>query len=260
MTNLRVSLIQTSLQWEDKAANLKHFTHLMKGLEGNTDLVVLPEMFTTGFSMRPELLAEMTEGKTLEWMREQAAGINACICGSLIIEEEGSYYNRFLFVRPNGAYESYDKRHLFTLGKENQHYQAGNQHLTVEVKGWRIMPLICYDLRFPVWSRNTQGYDVLLYVANWPEVRSHAWKALLTGRAIENQSYTIGVNRIGEDGNGVPHSGDSSVIDYSGETLLQARSIEGVYTIELNREAQQRFRSKLSFLADQDQFTIELKD
>jgi len=257
MENLRISLIQSRLHWENKSANLNHFEGLLHPLQGRTDLVVLPEMFTTGFSMQPEQLAEPLDGATLEWMRKQAARLDGVLTGSYIAKENGQYYNRLLWVHPDGAYQYYDKRHLFALGKEHRHYSAGSRRVIMEVKGWKVLPLICYDLRFPVWSRNVEEYDLLLYVANWPEVRRQAWKTLLAGRAIENQVYTIGLNRVGEDGNGVPHSGDSSVFDFAGTSLLQASSVEGVFTVSLAAEAQQQFRKKLPFLKDQDNFTFE---
>lgn len=257
MENLRISLVQTALHWENKAANLDHFAGLLNKLQDKTDLLVLPEMFTTGFSMQAEQLAEPLEGATLQWMRQQAERLDAVITGSYIVEDQGQYYNRLLWVHPDGAYQYYDKRHLFALGREHQHYTAGTTRVITSVKGWKVLPLICYDLRFPVWSRNTEGYDLLVYVANWPELRNQAWKTLLAGRAIENQVYTVGVNRVGADGNGVPHSGDSSVLDFAGTSLFQASSVEGVFSLTLSAEAQRKFREQLPFLKDQDIFTVE---
>ena len=257
MDALRISIIQSDLYWEDKTRNLARFDELLSGIEGRTDLIVLPEMFTTGFSMQPAKLAEPTESQTLEWMREKASHTQAVITGSIIVEEEGQYYNRLLWVHPDGAYQSYDKRHLFALGKEDEHYKAGNSRVITTVKGWAVFPLICYDLRFPVWSRNSDNYDLLIYVANWPEVRRQAWSSLLAARAIENQAYTIGVNRIGIDGNGVPHTGDSAIFDYAGECLLHANSVAGVFTVQIKRKPQDGFRAKLPFLKDRDQFSIE---
>ncbi len=200
---MKVTIIQTHLAWEDKTANLEHFSAHLSALAEATDLIVLPEMFSTGFSMQPERLAEPMDGPTVQWMRAKAADTNAAMVGSLMVREGDCYYNRLVWMFPDGTLQHYDKRHLFSYGTENEHYTAGTNQLLVNWKGWKICPLICYDLRFPVWSRNTMGYDLLLYVANWPERRSLAWNALLAARAIENQSYTVGVNRIGADGNGM---------------------------------------------------------
>jgi predicted amidohydrolase len=255
---LRVSLVQSALSWEDRTSNLQRFDrHLERLAAGDTDIVVLPEMFTTGFTMNATAMAEPTNGNSLRWMKAQAARLDAVVTGSIIAEEGGLCFNRLLWVQPNGHYYQYDKRHLFTLAKEEETYTAGREQLIVEWRGWKIMPLICYDLRFPVWSRNQFQYDLLLYVANWPSMRRAAWRSLLTARAIENQAYTIGVNRVGEDGNGYPHSGDSSVHDYAGETLLHCAEVEGVFTVPLDKGEQAKFRDKLRFLADQDSFSID---
>lgn len=256
MDNLRVTLVQVHLEWENKAANLAYFGHKLAQLPEPTDLIVLPEMFTTGFSMQPEALAEPMEGPTLEWMAIQANRTDAAVTGSFIVEMQGAYYNRLVWMQPNGDFFYYDKRHLFSLAGEHQHYSAGNKPLVVDWRGWRIMPLICYDLRFPVWSRNTHAYDLLLYVANWPERRNMAWSALLQARAIENQAFTIGVNRIGADGNGIVHSGDTSLYDFQGQCLYRASHVESVGTLCLNRQNQQNFREKFTFLDDKDAFTI----
>lgn len=256
MQNLRVSIVQANLHWEDKAANLDAFDRRLAPLTGLTDLIVLPEMFTTGFSMNPAPLAEPTDGPTLEWMAQQASATGAVITGSFIAQVENRYYNRLVWMQPDGVYATYDKRHLFTLAGEHRHYAPGNNRLVVEWKGWKILPLICYDLRFPVWSRNTVGYDLLLYVANFPERRNHAWKSLLLARAVENQSYTIGVNRVGADGHDVYHSGDSMLVDYQGQILYQLSHHEGVFTTSLARNLQLNFREKFNFLADQDEFLI----
>jgi len=254
--NLRVSLVQADLHWEDKTANLAAFTRRLAPLSGLTDLIVLPEMFTTGFSMNPSRLAEPTEGPTLEWLARQAADTGAAITGSFIAQVEGRYYNRLVWMQPDGVFFTYDKRHLFTLAGEHQHYAPGNSRLVVEWKGWNILPLICYDLRFPVWSRNIEAYDLLLYVANFPERRSHAWKSLLIARAIENQVYTIGVNRVGADGNGIYHAGDSMLVDFQGQIQYILSHQEGLFTATLARDLQQNFREKFNFLADRDRFSI----
>lgn len=206
--------------------------------------------------MHPETLAEPTQGATLAWMMQHAANSNAVVTGSFIALEDNKHYNRLVWMQPDGVYFTYDKRHLFTLAGEHYHYTPGNNRLVVEWKGWKIMPLICYDLRFPVWSRNNVNYDLLIYVANFPERRNHAWKSLLVARAIENQTYTIGVNRVGADGNDIYHSGDSMLVDYQGFVLYQLAHHEGVFTTTLNRNLQLDFRKKFNFLADQDFFSI----
>lgn len=256
MSILRATLVQTHLEWEDKKTNLELLGRKLAGLQGQTDLAVLPEMFTTGFTMNAQSLAEPAEGPTYQWMAAQASMLDAVITGSFIAKEDGNYFNRLLWVRPDGSYAFYDKRHLFTLAGEHEHYTAGNQRLIVELKGWKVMPLICYDLRFPVWARNVERYDLLIYVANWPEMRRQAWRTLLAARAIENQSYTLGVNRVGKDGNGFLYAGDSSAFDYGGEALFQAATVEGLFTVALSYEEQQAFRKKLQFLADQDKFEL----
>lgn len=254
---LHITLVQTELAWENPDANFRYLSHQLKAVgAGQSDLIVLPEMFTTGFSMEAEQLAEPTEARTYAWMAEKAQALEAVVTGSFIAEVDEHYYNRLLWVRPDGSYECYDKRHLFTLAGEQHTYTAGNRHLLADLHGWKIMPLICYDLRFPVWSRNTVGYDLLLYVANWPSKRRTAWKQLLCARAIENQAYTIGVNRVGEDGNGYPHAGDSAVFDYAGEPLLQTADVEGAFTVPLHKAPQDKFRQKLRFLDDRDAFQL----
>ncbi|MDX1943357.1 MAG: amidohydrolase [Saprospiraceae bacterium] len=256
MENLRVTLVQSFLHWEDKSANLRQFDQKLASLAGQTDLIILPEMFSTGFSMNATALAEDMQGRTMQWLRDKAAILESGITGSFIAEENGHYYNRLVWMHPDGTYSTYDKRHLFTYADEHQHYTPGQQPLLVELKGWRILPLICYDLRFPVWSRNVQNYDLLLYVANFPERRSHAWKSLLTARAIENLAYTIGVNRVGNDGNEISHSGDSMLIDYAGQTLYQISHLEDIFTATLSYQALQEFRQRFAFLQDRDHFTI----
>ena len=264
---MKITTVQANLVWENKAANFKKFDDLLRGCH-ETDIVVLPEMFTTGFSMNPKPFAEPLFGETFEWMTQKAADFNAAITGSFICLDNGKYYNRLLWVQPDGNYVKYDKRHLFSLAHENAHYTEGGTRITIPWRDWQVCPLICYDLRFPVWSRNVSQspfekketdinyYDLLLYVANWPQRRSHAWKSLLMARAIENQAYVIGVNRVGEDGNGVTHSGDTSVIDYAGEMLLQQSHTEGVQTTILSHSKLIEFRHKFGFLKDGDNFKI----
>ena len=201
---LNITIIQPDITWEDKAANMQMYEQLIADAPGNKQVVILPEMFTTGFSMAPEKLAEPMNGATVKWMEDMARKYRCILTGSLIIEEEGRYYNRLIWMQPDGKYGCYDKRHLFGYADEDQHYSSGNKKLVAQVNGFRICLLVCYDLRFPVWARNTgDDYDVLVYVANWPERRSLAWKTLLQARAIENMSYVVGVNRVGTDGKGI---------------------------------------------------------
>jgi predicted amidohydrolase len=255
---MRLTIVQTSLVWQNAAANRNLFTQKLASLAGVTDLVVLPEMFTTGFSMETALLAEPMDGPTVQWMQHTAHTLQAAVTGSFICRENGQYYNRLLFVYPDGRYSSYDKKHLFGLAGEHLHFATNNKKLVVEWKGFRIMPLICYDLRFPVWSRNNpqEPYDMLLYVANWPKRRAHHWRALLTARAIENQSFVVGVNIFGADGNGLEYSGDSTVIDFSGEQLCQISGVESVVTTEIGVAALHEFRRQLPFLHDADTFRL----
>lgn len=267
MENLKITLVQAPLVWENPEANLRHLDSLLTRPAG-TDVVMLPEMFTTGFTMKPEKNAEKHEGRGLQWMRQKAAELNAHITGSICTEENGHYYNRLYFAGPNGKYKSYDKRHLFRMGNEQNHYTPGKEKIIVDVKGWKIMPLVCYDLRFPVWSRNrwaqksdvpVAGYDVLLYVANWPEARSHAWKQLLIARAIENQCYVAGVNRIGADGNIIMHAGDSMVVNPLGEIISHTQAHqENVETVVLDHEMLQELRKKFPVGLDTDAFDLKI--
>lgn len=229
-----------------------------------TEVVVLPEMFSTGFSMKPELLAETMDGETVQWMKRTAAAKKIILTGSLIIKEGNNYYNRLIWMLPNGQYGVYDKRHRFAFAGEDNHYTAGTKRLIASVKGWKINLQVCYDLRFPVWARQQSQpegpeYDVLIYVANWPERRSLAWKTLLQARAIENQCYVIGVNRVGNDGNNIYHSGDSMIIDPMGEVLYTKKDEEDVFTIQLEKKQLDNVREKLPFLKDADGFMI-MKD
>jgi omega-amidase len=256
MNDLKVAIIQTDLFWENKKANLNLFDGYFEKIKAQkVDLVVLPEMFTTGFSMSPQHLAESSaNNETLAWMLSWSAQLGAALCGSFIVEENKKFYNRLHWVQPDGVFFTYDKRHLFSLANEHEYYEAGKEKLIVEWKGWKICPLICYDLRFPVWSRNVENYDLLIYVANWPERRSHPWKSLLMARAIENQSYCIGVNRVGNDGNEIYHSGDSSIIDFSGKIMYQKSDEKGIFHCSLSYDSQQLFREKFPFLNDKDMF------
>ncbi|MFM8255753.1 MAG: amidohydrolase [Bacteroidota bacterium] len=261
MSSITISLIQTTLHWENKGANRQHFEEKIASLAGKTQVVFLPEMFTTGFSMNPSQLAEKMDGESVEWMRKMATQYRLILTGSLIIEEEGRYFNRLIWMLPTGDYGFYDKRHLFAFAGEDQQYTAGDKRLITVVNGWRFNLQVCYDLRFPVWARqqSTNGqpeYDVLVYVANWPERRRQAWITLLQARAIENQCYVIGVNRIGDDEKGIYHSGDSMVIDPLGEILFAQKDQEVIHTLTLNKERLTEVRQSLPFLKDGDRFGI----
>jgi omega-amidase len=261
LSSLLVTIIQTHLHWEDKTANLRMLEEKISSIKEKTEVVVLPEMFSTGFSMKPEQLAETMDGETVQWMKRVAAEKRIILTGSIIIEEDRKYYNRLIWMLPNGQYGLYDKRHRFAFAGEDRHYTAGTKRLIASVKGWKINLQVCYDLRFPVWARQQSQpegaeYDILIYVANWPERRSHAWKTLLQARAIENQCYVIGVNRVGNDGNGIYHSGDSMIIDPLGETLYHKKDEEDVFTISLDKSHLQAVREKLPFLKDADGFMI----
>jgi len=261
MSALSFTLIQTALHWEDKAANLRMLEEKIEALEG-AQVVVLPEMFSTGFSMKPELLAETMDGPSVQWMKDLSARKKIILTGSLIIEEEGRYTNRLLWVLPNGQVGIYDKRHRFGYAGEDKHYAAGNRRLVASVNGWKINLMVCYDLRFPVWARQQRDeagnfeYDVLIYVANWPERRNTAWKTLLQARAIENQCYVIGVNRVGKDGNDIYHSGDSMVVDPLGAILYHNAHDEDVHTVTLSKTDLQEIRDRFPFLKDGDEFKL----
>ncbi len=256
-SQLHITLIQPDIVWEDKAANLGHYENMLATISGPRHVVVLPEMFSTGFSMAPEGLAEPMSGSSVLWMKAMAKQHRCILTGSLIIEEEGNYYNRMLWVQPDGHIIHYDKRHLFGYANEDQHYTGGETRVIAQVNGWRINLMVCYDLRFPVWARNRDAeYDVLLYVANWPEVRSLAWRTLLQARAIENQSFTVGVNRVGADAKGNNYSGDSSVFGPLGETIWQHSHTEAIHTITLEKETLTAIREKLPFLKDADKFML----
>jgi predicted amidohydrolase len=260
MSALSISLIQTPLFWEDKAANLLMLEAKIAAIANKTNLVILPEMFSTGFSMRPQDLAEKMDGASVEWMKRMAKTNNIILTGSLIIEENKQYFNRLIWMLPTGNFGYYDKRHLFAFGGEHHQYTAGAKRLIASVNGWKLQLQICYDLRFPVWARQQSTkdpeYDVLVYVANWPEKRNHAWKSLLIARAIENQCYVIGVNRIGNDGNNVYHSGDSMIIDPLGNILFTNAHEAVTHTVELQKEALNEIRSHFPFWKDADQFHI----
>jgi omega-amidase len=254
--HLRVTLVQADLAWHDPQENRRRMARHFRGLMGHTDLIVLPEMFSTGFSMESEELAEDVDGPTTGWMREEACALGCTITGSVIIRDEGRYYNRLLWVRPDGSIAHYDKRHLFRMTREHERFTAGERRLAVELKGWRICPLVCYDLRFPVWSRSRGDYDLLIYVANWPNRRRHAWSTLLRARAIENIAYCVGVNRVGRDGNGAVYAGDSVAIDFLGQPLSDEHDGDGVETVVLDRPSLDAFRESFPAHLDADQFHL----
>jgi predicted amidohydrolase len=260
MSTLRVSLVQQPLVWQDGEANRARFEELLRPLAGATDLVVLPETFTSGFSMEVERLGEPPGGATTQWLRRLSAALGAVVTGSMITLEGGHYYNRLLWASPHGELRHYDKRHLFRMGREHQHFTPGRTAWSVEWRGFRVCPLVCYDLRFPVFSRRRAelDYDLLVYVANWPAPRADAWRQLLRARAIENLAYVVGVNRVGEDGHGVAHSGDSAAIDFRGRTLVDAGNTPALLTVELALRPLEEFRAKFPAHLDADRFTLEL--
>ena len=257
MPDLRVTLVQSMLHWEDAQANREMFSEKLASLKGTTDLIVLPEMFTTGFSMRSQELAEDMHGPTVQWMQAQAKLLDAAIYGSAIITSEGHRFNRGLFVKPDGTVITYDKRHLFRFANETDYYSAGKERAVVEWRGWRILLQICFDLRFPVFARNRNDYDAILYAANWPEARRFPWSQLLVARAIENQCYVAGVNRVGMDGKGIHYSGDSVLIDPRGANIGEvAPSVEGIVTSTLGWDALEDFRAKFPVALEADDFEL----
>jgi len=251
---LKIALIQFDIAWENPAENLNRLEKWLPA-QGEADVVILPEMFTTGFTMHPENVSESMEGSTVRWMKTKARTLKTAITGSIILHEKNVIYNRCLWVTPDGNIETYDKHHLFTLGEENKHYKAGTSKRIVNYKGWRICPLICYDLRFPVWSRNIEKYNILIYMANWPSTRHHAWKKLLIARAIENQTYCFGVNRTGSDGEGISYLGDSAFIDAQGYGVFLGQR-EGIQTFEIAWSELHDLRNKFPFLPDMDRFIL----
>ncbi|MBV9723953.1 MAG: amidohydrolase [Gammaproteobacteria bacterium] len=260
MSTLRVSLVQQPLVWQDGAANRRRFEELLRPLAGATDLVVLPETFTSGFSMEAERLGEPPGGESSQWLVRLAAALDAVVTGSIITVDAGRYYNRLLWASPQGELRHYDKRHLFRMGGEHEHFTPGREAWSVSWRGFRICPLVCYGLRFPVFSRRRPGleYDLLLYVANWPAARADAWRQLLRARAIENLAYVVGVNRVGDDGQGVAHSGDSAAIDFRGRTLADAGNVPALLTVALPRSPLDEFREKFPAHLDADRFHLEL--
>ncbi len=250
-----VTLLQTDLIWENPEANRNSIAHQLSTIS-QTDLIVLPEMFTTGFTMNPKPFAEKMDGETVSWIQNLAAKYKCAIVGSVIIQEGEFYYNRMLFITKDGDVQYYNKRHLFTLAGEEKTYTKGEERVIVKYNGWRILLQICYDLRFPVFSRNNDDYDVAIYVANWPQSRIHAWKTLLQARAIENMAYVVGVNRIGIDGNNHEYSGDSCVIDPLGKQIMECKDLKGEFVSELDKTILVETRSKFNFLNDRDEFNL----
>lgn len=254
---LKVAIIQSNLVWENPKQNRKNFSEKIEAITDQVDIIVLPEMFSTGFSMNASAVAETMDGKTVAWMQKKAVQTNAAIVGSLIISEDNNFYNRLLFVEPSGIITQYDKRHTFTFGGEDKVYASGTNKLIIDYKGWKICPLICYDLRFPVWARNAENYDLLIYVASWPKPRIVAWDTLLKARAIENMSYCIGVNRVGEDKEQIEHCGHSAVYDVLGNNITPIKpNKEHVEIVTLDKNHISYYRNKLRFLNDRDVFTV----
>jgi len=257
MQNLRVALIQSDIHWHEIGANLAMFEEKIWQIQNDVDLILLPEMFQTGFTMEHKGLAEPMNFNTFKWMKQMSAQKNAAICGSYIVKEEGKVFNRLLWMQPDGQFKTYDKRHLFRMANEHEHFDMGAEKLIVEWRDWKICPMVCYDLRFPVWSRNVDlAYDLLLYVANWPAVRVNAWDTLLEARAIENVSYSIGLNRVGKDGVGIEYNGHSAAYSPKGEQLAFSEKEEIIY-IELSAESLQSFRKKFPAHLDADEFEIK---
>lgn len=254
---MKITLIQSNLIWENPKSNRTNFETKINEITSAVDLIVLPEMFTSGFTMNPEHVAETMQGETIAWLKMLANARNCAITGSLVIKEDGNFYNRLVFVFPSGEIQFYDKRHLFTLAGEDKVYTSGDQKIVVNYLGWKICPLICYDLRFPAFSRNSEDYDLLIYVASWPKIRTNAWDALLKARAIENMSYAIGVNRTGLDGNGYEYIGQSQAVDFLGNYVLDPQESESSFLVILDKEKMHETRQKLGFLNDRDSFEIK---
>ena len=253
---MKVAIIQSNLIWEEPETNRASFLKKIDEIKEEVDLIVLPEMFTSGFTMNPISVAESMDGETVFWLKSIAKNRNCAIVGSVVIKEDENYFNRCLFVFPTGEVSTYDKRHLFTLSGEDRTYKAGKSKTIVLFRGFKICPLICYDLRFPVFSRNDQEYDLLLYVANWPEIRINAWDILLSARSVENQCFTVGVNRIGTDPNQRTYNGHSQAVDFLGNYLLAPQEEAGVFIITLDKNKMLQTREKLDFLSDRDSFTL----
>ncbi|MCK9616791.1 MAG: nitrilase family protein [Lentimicrobiaceae bacterium] len=263
MQNLTISIVQSDLFWENTQQNLDNFSEKISRIKVPTDLIVLPEMFSTGFTIEPENVAETMDGTAMQWLKNTALEKNCVTTGSLIIRENGNFYNRLVWMRPDGSYETYDKRHLFRMGNEHLRFSNGNKRLVTEINGWKIRPLICYDLRFPVWAKNSYSegqyeYDLIIYVANWPGRRNFAWKHLLMARAIENQCYVAGINRIGTDVKGVAYQGNSIVLNFKGKPVIKLPpAVESIETVTLNYSKMQEFRNEFTVGLDWDGFEFK---
>ncbi|MBF4465976.1 nitrilase family protein [Flavobacterium sp. LC2016-12] len=255
---MKIALIQSDLCWEDSLKNRNNFESKINQTDLKADLIVLPEMFSTGFTMNALVMAEAMNGDTVLWMKSMAIQKRCALTGSVIIKENNQFYNRMLFVYPSGEIQYYDKRHLFSLAGEDQTYTSGKEKVIVDYLGWKICLQVCYDLRFPVFVRNVESYDLILYVANWPKVRTNAWDILLKARAVENLSYVVGVNRIGLDAHNYEHIGHSQAVDYLGNYILEPQEIEGVFIVDLDKNAMLETRKKLDFLSDKDFFEIKI--
>lgn len=255
---MKTALIQSAIIWENPEANRNYFEQKINTISESIDLIVLPEMFTTGFTMNPETVAETMDGKTMGWLQSLAKAKKTAITGSLIIADNNNFYNRLVFVFPSGEIQFYDKRHLFTLAGEDKVYTSGTQKMIVDYLGWKICPLVCYDLRFPVFARNVENYDLLLYVANWPKPRINAWDILIKARSVENMCYTIGVNRNGVDNANLEYVGHSQAVDFLGNYILEPQETEGVFIVEFDKEKMNNARNKLGFLNDRDSFEIKI--
>jgi len=255
---MKIALIQSDLYWENASQNRSNFEIKIQQIDSEVNLIVLPEMFSTGFTMNATAVAETMQGETILWMQSIAKQRKCALTGSLIIVENEQYYNRMVFVFPSGEIQYYNKRHLFTLAGEDKFYTSGDQKVIVDYLDWKICLQVCYDLRFPVFARNVENYDLLLYIANWPKVRTNAWDALLKARAIENLSYALGVNRLGLDANNYEHIGHSQVVDFLGNYILEPQETEAVFVVELDKNIMLETRKKLDFLSDQDQFEINM--
>jgi len=256
MNDLNISGIQYDIVWENRDANFKIIERFLKEIPSTTDIVLLPEMFTSGFSMNIEQLAESMDGETVKWMQEKAKSLNIVIAGSIIIKEDNKSRNRFLWVESDGNIQYYDKRHSFGLGDEDQYFTSGNKRVVINYKGWKIFPIICYDLRFPEWIKNNLGYDIIINVANWPSVRAEHWKTFLKSRAIENQSYVFGLNRIGIDAKDRHYSGDTAAVDFDGNVLDSLEETEGIVTLTTSKTKLEEYRTNYPFLKDQDAFEL----
>jgi len=252
MKDLIISGIQFDIVWEDKKANFKKLESLLRDVPGDTDIILFPEMFTTGFTMNAANLAETMEGETVSWMRRIAREKNSVVAGSIIVKEGKNHFNRFIWVQPDSTVLFYDKKHLFSPGGERKYYGSGTKRVVIEYQGWKIFPSVCYDLRFPCWLKNDLDYDVLINVANWPAIRAKHWDTFLRSRAIENQAYAIGINRTGVDGRNIEYSGDSASYNYDGNTVIKAGNIETVVTAKFNKARLDKFRSRFPFLKDMD--------